>query len=221
MTVPLTDVADMSDAAVGAGAVASAPEPVRVDGRGGSFAVTVSPMRRRHLRAVLDIERQVYPRPWSARLFEDELDRSGRVYLVARVGPTVVGYAGLLMIADDGHVATVAVHPDWQGRGMATRLLAELVQGALDLGANQLTLEVRVSNQAAQHVYRRFGFAPAGARKAYYADNGEDALVMWAHGVSGADYRLRLGELTASFRPPTVRQGFSEAAAVPSDHPSA
>ena len=211
MTVPAVEVPG-----------ASAPGGVagRVDGRPGSFTVTVSPMRRRHLRAVLDIEQQVYPRPWSARLFEDELDRSGRVYLVARVGPTVVGYAGLLMIADDGHVATVAVHPDWQGQGVATRLLAELVQGALGLGANQLTLEVRVSNLAAQAIYRRFGFAPAGARKAYYADNREDALVMWAHEVSGPAYGRRLSDLLASFQPPTVRQGFPEAPPVPSNHPA-
>ena len=68
------------------------------------------------------------------------------MYLVARVGATVVGYAGLLMIADDGHVATVAVDPAWQRRGLATRLLVELVRGAMELGANQLTLEVRMSN---------------------------------------------------------------------------
>lgn len=209
------------DAPAGPRPSPAAPGPVRVDGRPGPFTVTVSPMRRRHLRAVLEIERRVYPRPWSARLFEDELDRTGRVYLVARVGPTVVGYAGLLMIADDGHVATVAVHPDWQGRGVATRLLAELVEGALRLGANQLTLEVRVSNLTAQAVYRRFGFAPAGARKAYYGDNGEDALVMWAHEVSGPEYRRRLHDLVASFRPPTVRQGFPDPPAVPSNHPSA
>ncbi len=192
----------------------------RVEGHPGSVEVTVSPMRRRHLRAVLEIERLVYPRPWSSRLFEDELDRSGRTYLVARVGATVVGYAGLLMIADDGHVATVAVHPDWQGQGLATRLLVELVHQALEMGANQLTLEVRVSNLAPQSVYRRFGFAPAGARKAYYADNGEDALVMWAHEVSGPDYAGRLSELAASFDPPTVRQGFAEPVPVPSGHPS-
>jgi ribosomal-protein-alanine N-acetyltransferase len=193
----------------------------RTDGVPTSFAVTISPMRRRHLRTVLDIETRVYPRPWSSRLFEEELDRSNRVYLVARVGPAVVGYAGLLMIADDGHVATVAVDPAWQGHGVASRLLAELVRGALALGANQLTLEVRVSNLVAQSIYRRFGFAPAGARKAYYSDNGEDALVMWAHGVSEPTYLERLSVIDASFSPPTVRQGFSTVAAVPSDHPAA
>lgn len=194
--------------------------PMRTDGVPPGFAVTVSPMRRRHLRSVLAIEAQVYPRPWSSRLFEEELDRSNRVYVVARVGPTVVGYAGLLMIADDGHVATVAVDPAWQGQGIAKRLLAELIRGALDLGANQLTLEVRVSNLVAQSIYRRFGFAPAGARKAYYADNGEDALVMWAHGVTEAEFRERLAAIDASFTPPTTRQGFSEPPPVPSEHPA-
>lgn len=193
----------------------------RVDPGSRGFTVTVSPMRRRHLRAVLGIEAQVYPRPWSARLFEDELTRGGRHYVVARVGPTVVGYAGLLMIADDGHVATVAVDPAWQGHGIGTRLMAELVHGALALGAKQLTLEVRVSNVAAQAVYRRFGFAPAGARKGYYADNGEDALVMWAHDITEPEFAQRLADVEASLRPATVRQGFSVVARVPSvPHPA-
>ncbi len=191
-----------------------------VDLRTGGFVVTVSPMRRRHLRAVLAIETQVYPKPWSRRLFEDELGRGGRLYLVARVGPTVVGYAGLLMIADDGHVATVAVDPEWQNQGIASRLLTELVCGAIGMGANQLTLEVRVSNLAAQAVYRRFGFAPAGARKGYYGDNGEDALVMWAHAVTEPAYLARLAGLGAGFDPPTVRQGFSHPTPLPSVHPA-
>lgn len=176
-------------------------------------AVTVSPMRRRHLTEVLAIEAQVYPRPWSAKLFQDELERSGRAYLVARVGSAVVGYAGLLMIADDGHVATVAVDPAWHGRRIGTRLLLELAAEAERLGARQLTLEVRVSNQPAQALYRRFGFVPAGARKAYYADNQEDALVMWAHDTTGDAYRDRLAAIAATLDAPTVRVGFGEPAA--------
>ena len=177
------------------------------------LALTVSPMRRRHLPEVLAIEAQVYPRPWSSRLFEDELDRSGRVYVVARLGATVVGYAGLLMIADDGHVATIAVDPAWQRHGIARTLLAELVRGAIDCGANQLTLEVRVSNQGAQDLYRSFGFAPAGARKAYYADNNEDALVMWAHDIRGDEYQQRLHAASTQAAWPVVRSGFVDPAA--------
>ena len=190
-----------------------------VDGPGPApvpVVITVSPMRRRHLPAVLDLEAQVYPRPWSARLFEDELSRSGRVYVVARVGSTLVGYAGLLMIADDGHVATVAVAPQWQRQGIATRLLLELVEGAMLLGANQLTLEVRMGNTGAQDLYRRFGFAPAGARKAYYSDNGEDALVMWAHDISTPDYAARLAEVVAALADPSRRLGFADPAALAS-----
>jgi len=168
------------------------------DERGDATTLTVGPMRRRHLPEVLAIESAVYPRPWSARLFEDELARPGRVYLVARVGPAVVGYAGLLMIADDGHIATIAVDPSWQRRGVARCLMVGLVRDAIGLGARQLTLEVRVTNTGAQDLYRSFGFAPGGARKAYYADNGEDALVMWAHDIMDPDYAERLAAIEAS-----------------------
>ena len=171
--------------------------------------ITITPMRPRHLEAVLAIEEAVQTHPWTRRLFEDELGRQNRHYVVARVGSTVVGFAGLLMIVDDGHVATVAVDPGWQGAKVASRLLLELTRGALHLGANQLTLEVRVSNTRAQDLYRRFGFAPAGARKSYYADNGEDAIVMWAHDVGHIAYADRLAEIEASLPSPvTARVGF-------------
>lgn len=186
----------------------------RVDGRPPRGAViTVSPMLRRHLHEVLAIEALVYPRPWSSKLFDDELGRRGRLYLVARSGSELVGYAGLLMIADDGHVATVAVHPEREGEGIATRLLVELVRGAVRLGARQLTLEVRAGNERAHALYRRFGFAPAGARKAYYSDNGEDALVMWAHDVDTPEYRARVDAIEASLSPATVRRGLDDAPA--------
>ena len=160
-------------------------------------ALAIAPMRARHVPEVLVIEAQVYPRPWSERLFAEELGRRGRAYVVARAGDRVVGYAGLLMIADDGHVATVAVDPSWQGQGIARHLLLAVVRRAIELGARQLTLEVRVSNEVAQALYRAFGFAPAGARKAYYADDGEDALVMWCHDVATPSYAARLDQLEA------------------------
>jgi ribosomal-protein-alanine N-acetyltransferase len=188
-------------------------------GEAAPVTLTVTPMRRRHLPRVLEIEAAVYPTPWSARLFDDELGRRGRAYVVARVGDEVVGYAGVLMIADDGHVATVAVDPAWQGRGVGGALLAELVRGALELGANQLTLEVRASNAAAQALYRRFGFVPAGARKAYYADNGEDAIVMWAHDIRQPAFQERLA--AAADAVPgieVVRSGFG--GTVGSAHPA-
>jgi ribosomal-protein-alanine N-acetyltransferase len=153
------------------------------------LVVHVQPMRRRHVRAVLRIESQVYPRPWSAALFQSELAlRETRAYFIARVGHQLVGYGGLMMTLDDGHVTTLAVDPAWHRHHIGTRLLLALTREALARGATALTLEVRLSNNAAQALYRRFGFEPVGVRRGYYQDTGEDALIMWARGVREAAY---------------------------------
>ena len=159
-------------------------------------AVDIVPMRRRHLRQVLQIEDQVYPRPWSMSLFLSEMAlRSSRVYLVARAGGDVVGYAGLMMSMEDGHITTIAVDPLWQRNHVGTRLLIALAREARQRGAASLTLEVRVSNKGAQAMYRRFGFAPVGIRRGYYVESGEDAIVMWAHDVDADEYAGLLDDL--------------------------
>jgi ribosomal-protein-alanine N-acetyltransferase len=155
-------------------------------------------MRRRHLRKVLEIEEQLYPRPWTNQTYVSELSqmRAGnRYYLVAYVGDTMVGYAGLMFAADDAHVTNIAVDPAWQGRGVATEMMLDLVLLAHDRGCVAMTLEVRHTNVVAQNLYRRFGFVPAGVRKRYY-ENTDDAIVMWAHGVDTAEFmeRIRLIE---------------------------
>lgn len=162
-------------------------------------------MKRRHLRGVLRIESQVYPRPWSLGLFLSELAlRTTRVYLVAKVGPTVVGYAGLMLVAGDGHVTTIAVDPAWHRRGIGTRLLLAISRAGIARGCTGLTLEVRMSNDAAQAMYRAFGYAPAGVRKNYYAESNEDALVMWAHDVDLPAYAERLDAIEAGIRGATT-----------------
>lgn len=172
--------------------------------------VVLTPMRRRHLRSVLRIEHQVYPRPWSLGLYMSELALSGtRVYLVARVGTTVVGYAGMLLVGDEGHITTVAVDPAWHRRQVATRMLICLVRRVVHLGVVRLTLEVRMSNAGAQSMYGRFGFAPAGVRRRYYIDNDEDAMVMWAHDVHTPEHAVRLRAIEATVRGTTIVEGFS------------
>jgi ribosomal-protein-alanine N-acetyltransferase len=151
--------------------------------------VQILPMRRRHLRTVVRIEGQVYPRPWTHSLFVSELAlRSSRAYFVAKVGRDIVGYAGLMMSLTDGHVTTIAVDPAWHRHGIGTRLLLALAQESIAREATALTLEVRLSNRGAQDLYRRFGFTAVGVRKGYYADTGEDALVMWAYNVQEPEY---------------------------------
>jgi [ribosomal protein S18]-alanine N-acetyltransferase len=170
--------------------------------------VTIAPLRRRHLRSVLRIEALVYPRPWSLGLFMSELAlKSTRVYLVAKVGGQVVGDAGLMLTGSDGHITTVAVDPDWHRQGIGTRLLLGLTHAAIERGCTGLTLEVRVGNDAAQALYREFGFAPAGIRKNYYTETNEDAIVMWAHDVDLDVHRTRIDAITARVRGTTAWEG--------------
>jgi ribosomal-protein-alanine N-acetyltransferase len=171
--------------------------------------VVITPMRRRHLRSVSRIEQVTSGRPWSLGLFMGELAMpESREYLVARVGNQVVGYAGMMLVVDEGHITTISVDPAWQRRGIARRMLLQLARRGVERGARQLTLEVRVGNVGAQSLYRAFGFAPAGVRKAYYVENNEDALVMWAHDVDLASYADRLEALGEAVLGSTVIEGF-------------
>jgi [ribosomal protein S18]-alanine N-acetyltransferase len=163
-------------------------------------------MRRRHLKGVMAIERQVYPRPWSPNLFLSEMNEMrNRCYVVAKLGRDVVGYGGIMSYGDEAHVTTIAVDPKHHRRRIGTRILYELVQEALRMGARAVSLEVRVSNWGAQRLYSRFGFRPVGIRKNYYQETGEDALVMWADEVRRPDYQGQLehiiGQAPAGIRP--------------------
>ena len=162
----------------------------------GPAELEIGRMRRRHLRGIMAIERQVYPRPWSPSLFIAEMsDPSNRSYIVARIGRDVVGYAGMICYGDEAHVTTIAVDPVHQRRKIGMRLLSELIETAIEMGARAVSLEVRVSNWGAQRLYTRFGFRPVGVRKGYYQETGEDALVMWADDVHTAEYERLLSSI--------------------------
>lgn len=162
-------------------------------------------MRRRHLKGVLAIERQVYPRPWSPNLFLAEMRQTkNRAYLVALEGRAVIGYGGLLSYGDEAHITTIAVDPAHQRRKIGSRLLLELIQRARGMDAVAVSLEVRVTNWAAQRMYGQFGFRPVGVRKNYYQEVGEDALVMWTDDVRTPEYAHLLATIGAAL-PPGVR----------------
>ena len=167
--------------------------------------IEIVPMRRRHLATVVDIAARTHPRPWSRDLFAGELDLvASRAYVVAVDGRDVVGYAGIMLAADEAHVTTIAVDPDAQRRAIGMRLMLALARMALARSATALTLEVRVSNKVAQELYRRYGFSSVGARKGYYADNGEDALVMWARDIDAPEYLTLLDTYEERYAPTTV-----------------
>jgi ribosomal-protein-alanine N-acetyltransferase len=173
-------------------------------------AVTIVALRRRHLRAVLRIEAQTVHHGWSIGLYLAELRREhDRLYVAAKVGSQVVGFAGVLFQDGDAHVTTVGVDDRWQRHGIATRMMLVLARRARAVGAAHLTLEVRSSNAAAVALYRRFGLAPAGVRQNYYSELGEDALIMWAHDIDSAGYAQRLEGIEARIDGPTVVEGMA------------
>lgn len=156
-------------------------------------------MRRRHLRPVLRIEGQVYPRPWSAALFLQEIARkSDRLYLVAKIDGEVVGYGGSMATGPEAHITTIAVDPAFQRRKIGTRLLIALIDGAIEKECRSVSLEVRRSNLPAQQMYERFGFKPVGIRRGYYIETGEDAIVMWAEAIDTPEYARLVTEIRKS-----------------------
>jgi ribosomal-protein-alanine N-acetyltransferase len=186
----MTSVRSMFRLPAGRGrATGKTAEPAEPEG----VVVEIQPMRRRHLKAVIAIEQQIFPSPWSLGLYLSELAQpTSRAYYVARVGAEVVGYGGMMMVVGEAHVTNVGVAPSWQRHGVGRRLLLQLAREAQKRSAQHLTLEVRVTNHGAQALYREFGFVPAGIRKNYYAEVNEDALVMWAHDIDSPEYSSRL-----------------------------
>lgn len=154
--------------------------PIAHEQPGAVDEIRIEPMTPGDVPMVLAIERRSFPTPWSEGAFVSELrDNAYAEYIVARRGSRLIGYAGMWCILDEAHVTTIAVDPDFRGRGVGHRLLTALEERALRHGCRRMTLEVRVSNHVAQKLYLRHGFRPCGRRRGYYVDNGEDAIIMW------------------------------------------
>ena len=99
--------------------------------------------------------------------------------MVAEVNNKVVGFAGLWAICNEGHITNIAVHPNYRGQGIGSKLVESLIENSSSWYINSLTLEVRASNKIAQNLYKKYGFKEEGMRKHYYQDNNEDAIIMW------------------------------------------
>jgi [ribosomal protein S18]-alanine N-acetyltransferase len=160
-------------------------------------ALTIRPMTLDDIESVLPIEQAASSQPWTPGMFQDEIvQHDARVYIVAETGGSVVGFGGLMLAYDEGHITNIAVAPSTQRSGLGTRLLLHLTRAAIARSMKAMTLEVRVSNTAARELYARFGYLPAGIRPKYYADNNEDALIYWAYDVDTAEYGLRLASIS-------------------------
>lgn len=162
--------------------------------------LTISKMTHADIRAVMRIEALSFTTSWPPSAFASELsDNKLAYYFVGRVGDPktgeIVAYGGIWVILEDSHITTIAVHPDARGKKFGEALLVHLLHEAIDRGASWITLEARESNTVAQALYKKYGFTIVSTRRAYYSDNGENAVVMWAGHLRGELYRFRLAAL--------------------------
>jgi len=144
-----------------------------------ALAIEIRPLGLSDLTAIESIEQRAYRTPWSRSMFASELAKASSICLGAYEGDRLVGYVVNSRYVDAWHVMNVAVDPDLQRHGIATRLLERLFELTRDDQRRGYTLEVRVSNTDAIALYETLGFARQGIRRAYYTDNREDALIMW------------------------------------------
>lgn len=132
------------------------------------------------LDGIVEVETASFTMPWSHQSFFGELaDNPHARYIIVELDGKIIGYAGVWIIFEEGHVTNIAIHPAHRGQKYGEKLVQKLIDVAKSCGASSMTLEVRISNIAAQTLYKKLGFEARGRRKAYYADNKEDAIIMW------------------------------------------
>lgn len=131
------------------------------------------------LKAVVEIENQAFPKPWSLNAFITQLGNENSFCVVAEEDSRVVGYLVVTQYVGVWHILDLAIHEDYQRRYIATNLLEHFFEIGSRSTHRGYTLEVRKSNRGALKMYEGFGFICSGIRKCYYSDNGEDALIMW------------------------------------------
>lgn len=131
---------------------------------------------------VFIIEKSAFTLPWSKEAFFNELTTNQFAkYIVMESDSKIIGYCGLWIIIDEGHITNIAVLPEYRGKKLGDALLRQVLEFCRAVGAKTLSLEVRVSNIVAQNLYKKYGFLEGGIRKNYYVDNHEDAMVMWVN----------------------------------------
>lgn len=144
--------------------------------------ITYRKMTLADVPAVHDIEVATFPTPWTLDSFYYEMNENSYAhYLVAEEDGELVGFCGLWNVIDAAQITNVAVVERMRGHGIGEKLMREAMHIAKEAGMDVMSLEVRVTNTVAQNLYRKLGFQDGGLRKRYYADNGEDALVMWVN----------------------------------------
>ena len=142
--------------------------------------LTIHSLSLEDLPRLMEIEKQSFSLPWSLQSYRDELLNNELAHYVGLyVNDQLAAYGGFWRIFDEAHICNIAVAPQFRRRGLGEALLRAQIALSVSLGVERITLEVRVSNYAAQGLYEKLGFRACGIRPKYYQDNNEDALIMW------------------------------------------
>ncbi|TXL65614.1 ribosomal-protein-alanine N-acetyltransferase [Cerasibacillus terrae] len=144
--------------------------------------LVIRKMEETDIEPILEVEAASFPDPWSKDiLYQEIVKNSFAHYYVMLMDEKYIGYVGLWIVMDDAQITNIAILPAYRGRKLGEKLFDFAVKQAIQLGVRRLSLEVRVSNIAAQRMYQKFGLVPGGIRKNYYKNNQEDAIVMWVN----------------------------------------
>lgn len=145
--------------------------------------MTIAPLAEVDLAALIAIEKRSFPLPNSRESYLAELRNTNAYLLGAKhaFDDTLLGYINFWIFTGECHLHTLAVHPSSRRQGIADRLFQAMLDIASDRAAKEIYLEVRASNHAALALYEKHRFTRAGYRRNYYADNHEDALLLYRH----------------------------------------
>jgi ribosomal-protein-alanine N-acetyltransferase len=155
--------------------------------------VFLQQMRLEDIEHVSRLERRCYSLPWSSSAYVTEVGNPNAYYITAKdPDGTLIGYAGMWVIMDEIHITTIAVDPLRRGLKIGERLLLDIMEEGIARGATRATLEVRERNTVAHNLYLKYAFEDVAARKNYYSDNGENAIIMWANDLTSAAYQSLL-----------------------------
>lgn len=145
----------------------------------GENQVSFRLMTKDDIDIIVKIERKCFSTPWSKKMIEDDFKNGLTYYIICEKENRPIGYAGMWHVVNEGHITNVAIIPEEQGKGFGKKLMEELILFAKQKHMIGMTLEVRISNKTAIHLYESLGFKAEGLRPEYYSDNRESALIMW------------------------------------------
>ena len=154
--------------------------------------IKIQRMQKSDVDNVINIEEKAYgEHHWSKESFLNELSNDlARYYAAFDINGNLLGYAGCWQILEEVHITNIAVSPDFRRQKIGERLLRQIIDDCYKNKAKYITLEVRVSNNAAIKLYEKYGFKSLGTRKGYYQNNNEDALIMWTENIFYDKFKL-------------------------------